>query len=95
MCYSGLWHDARQVSSEIETLKRRLRDRAAELDRLCCLEGAPGDAEDRRLLMHKLEALEQVNAREKRELEEKLSKVREGPPLLTSDIIRVCPWGSH
>lgn len=60
-----------QVSSEIEALKRRLRDRAAELDRLC---GGEGE-EDRGRLMRKLEDLGHANAREKKELEEKLSKV--------------------
>lgn len=66
-----------QVSSEIENLKRRLRDRAAEFDRLCRQEKDGGDDHpgDRKTLLRKLEELGQANAREKKELEEKLSKV--------------------
>lgn len=66
---------AAQVSSELEALKRRLRDRAAELDRLCCLQRGPIDDQERHTLLRRLEGLEQANAREKRQLEDQLSKV--------------------
>lgn len=70
----GVWCAA-QVSSELEALKRRLRDRAAELDRLCCLQRGPIDDHERHTLLRRLEDLEQANAREKQQLEDQLSKV--------------------
>lgn len=77
-----------QVSTEIEVLKRRLWQRAAELDRMCAA-GAEEDEEDEnvsggeqqavpagRTRQQRLEEMGRAMARERRELAEKLSQVR-------------------
>ena len=82
-----------RVSTEIELLKRRLRQRAAELDRLCAAEAEAEEEDDeaeedtqRRgsgggeplTRQQRLEEMGRTTARERRELEEKLSQVRCG-----------------
>ncbi len=60
------------MSSEIQVLKNRLRDRIAEFEELC-LKSSAGI--ENRELKRKLEDLGQANQREKKELEDKLSRV--------------------
>lgn len=72
-----------RVSTEIEQLRRRLRQRAAELDRLCAA-AAEGEDEDEDegdfdesppTRQQRLEEMGRATARERRELAEKLSQV--------------------
>ena len=77
------------VSAEIDALKQRLQSRAIELDRLCkssssskgggaerlLLLGATAGQEGETVLRRRLEELGEANAREKQQLETKLSTV--------------------
>jgi hypothetical protein len=70
-----------RVSGEIERLKRRLQQRAVELDRLCAEGDGDEDEEEEdakqepEQRQRRLEEMGRATARERRELEEKLSQV--------------------